>query len=57
MTPLKTLLAEHSSKLSFARTYDIHPYQLRRWLDNDAHVDDEGNVYIQTKGKLTNKSK
>lgn len=23
------------------------------WLDNDAHVDDEGNVYIRTKGKLT----
>ncbi len=52
MTPLKTLLNEYPSQLSFARAYDIHPYQLRRWLDNDAHVDDEGNVYIRTKGKL-----
>lgn len=52
MTPLKALLTEYPSQLSFARAYDIHPYQLRRWLDNDAHVDDAGNVYIRTKGKL-----
>lgn len=52
MTPLKTLLTKYPSQLSFARAYDVHPYQLRRWLDNDAHVDDEGNVYIRTKGKL-----
>lgn len=52
MTPIKTLLTEYPSQLSFSRTYDIHPYQLRRWLDNDAHVDGEGNVYIRTKGKL-----
>lgn len=50
--PLRTLLTEYPSQLSFARAYDVHPYQLRRWLDNDAHVDDEGNVYIRTKGKL-----
>lgn len=52
MTPLKTLLTKYPSQLSFARAYNVHPYQLRRWLDNDAHVDDEGNVYIRTKGKL-----
>lgn len=52
MTPLKTLLTEYPSQLAFARAYDIHPYQLRRWLDNDAHVYGEGNVYIRTKGKL-----
>lgn len=55
MTLLKTLLTEYPSQLSFARAYDVHPYQLRRWLDNDAHVDDEGNVYIRTKGKLVKK--
>lgn len=27
------------------------------WLDNDAHVDDEGNVYIRTKRKLVKMSK
>lgn len=53
MTPLKKLLTQYPSKLSFARKHNIHPYQLNRWLDNDAHVDDEGNVYIRTKGKLT----
>lgn len=52
MTPLKDLQSKYPSQLSFARACDVHPYQLRRWLDNDAHVDDEGNVYIRTKGRL-----
>lgn len=52
MTPLKTLLTQYPSKLSFARAYGIHPYQLNRWLDNDAHVNELGEVYIRTKGKL-----
>lgn len=53
MTPLKNLLAQYPSKLSFARAYNIHPYQLNRWLDNDAHVSESGEVYIRTKGKLS----
>lgn len=53
MTPIKTLLTEYTSKLSFARAYGIHPYQLRRWLDNDAHVNEKGEVYIRTKGNLS----
>lgn len=53
MTPIKKLLTEYPSKLSFARAYDIHPYQLNRWLDNDAHVNDKGEVYIRTKGNLS----
>jgi len=57
MTPLKTLLTEYPSKLSFARKHNIHPYQLNRWLDNDAHVSESGEVYIRTKGNLSKKDK
>lgn len=57
MTPLKTLLAEYPSQLSFARQHKVHPYQVKRWLDNDAHVNEKGEVYIRTKGNLSKNDK
>ncbi|ANJ65552.1 putative HTH-type transcriptional regulator [Pseudoalteromonas virus vB_PspP-H6/1] len=50
MTPLKQLTDETKSNAANAKDLDLHPHQLKRWLDNDAHVDEDGNVYILTKG-------
>lgn len=35
-----------------AKRLNIHPTQLRRWLDADALYDQHGNVYIKTKGTI-----
>jgi hypothetical protein len=52
MTPLKQLTDETKSNAENARTLNLHPHQLKRWLDNDAHVDEDGKVYIRTKGSI-----
>ncbi len=52
MTPLKQLTDETKSNAENARALNLHPHQLKRWLDNDAFVDDKGNVYIRTKGSI-----
>ncbi len=52
MTPLKNLTDATKSNRANAESLGLHPEQLKRWLDNDAHMDGEGNVYIRTKGKL-----
>lgn len=35
-----------------AKRLNVHPTQLRRWLDADALYDQHGNVYIKTKGTI-----
>jgi hypothetical protein len=52
MTPLKQLTDEAKSNAANAKALNLHPHQLKRWLDNDAHVNQVGEVYIKTKGKL-----
>lgn len=50
MTPLKQLTDETKSNAANAKDLDLHPHQLKRWLDNDAHVNQAGEVFIKTKG-------
>ena len=52
MTPLKQLMSGYDSRHAFAKAKGLHAHQVKRWLDNGAMVDDEGNVYIRTKGKV-----
>ena len=50
MTPLKNLTDATKSNRANAEALGLHPEQLKRWLDNDAHVKPDGTVYIRTKG-------
>lgn len=53
MTPLAHLTDESKSNYENAKSLGVHPQQLKRWLDNDAHVNDDGDIYIKTKGNLS----
>lgn len=50
MTPIKNLTDPTRSNKANAEKLGLHPEQLKRWLDNDAHVKSDGTVYIRTKG-------
>lgn len=57
MTPLKQLMSDYDSRHAFAKAKDLHAHQVKRWLDNGAMVDGDGNVYIRTKGYIAIKEK
>ena len=52
MTPLKKLLTEYTNLHSAGKAIGVHPQQLKRWIDNDAHINHKGEVYIKTKGSV-----
>lgn len=52
MTPITTLTNKHPSQYAAAKALGAHPEQLRRWVNNDAHVNDKGEVFIKTKGRI-----
>lgn len=48
-------LCEHfETEYKAAKHFKIHQQQLQRWLKSDAHIDENGNVYIKTKGVINN---
>lgn len=53
MTPIKKLTVKYPNLHSAGKELGIHPQQLKRWIDNDAHINDKGEVYIKTKGALS----
>lgn len=52
MIKLKEITDRYKSLYACGKDLKIHPQQLQRWLDNDAYVDDKGNVFIKTKGQI-----
>jgi len=52
MTPIKKLTVKYPNLHSAGKELGIHPQQLKRWIDNDAHINDKGEVYIKTKGSV-----
>ncbi len=52
MTPIKTILAPYKSLYEAEKAFNIHRGQLSRWVEKDAHVNAQGEIYIKTKGKL-----
>ena len=52
MTPIREILAKYPNLNVAQQALGPHRGQLKRWLDADALVDAEGNVYIKTKGQL-----
>lgn len=52
MKQLKRYLNYYPNLHSAGRALGIHPQQLKRWIDNDAHINDKGEVYIKTKGSI-----
>ena len=53
MTPIKQILSAYPSLYAAGKVLNIHPGQLKRWLDADALVDEKGGVWIKTKGNLS----
>ena len=52
MKPIKHHLDAYPNLHAAGKALGIHPQQLKRWIDNDAHVNDKGEVYIKTKGSI-----
>jgi transposase-like protein len=52
MKPITTFTNQHSSQYAAAKAIGVHPEQLRRWVKNDAHVNDRGEIFIKTKGRI-----
>lgn len=52
MKPIKDLTGKYPNLHAAGKALGIHPQQLKRWIDNDAHINDKGNVYIKTKGNV-----
>ena len=57
MKSIKEITGKYPNLHSAGKATGIHAQQLKRWLDNGAMVDDEGNVYIKTKGCIAIKEK
>lgn len=52
MKPIKHHLDAYPNLHAAGKALGIHPQQLKRWIDNDAHINDKGEVYIKTKGSI-----
>ena len=52
MKRLTELCKPFDTEYKAAKHFKIHQQQLQRWLKNDAHIDDEGRVFIKTKGVI-----
>lgn len=52
MRSIKEVTSKHPNLHAAGKALGIHPQQLKRWIDNDAHINDKGEVYIKTKGRI-----
>ena len=52
MTPIKQILSAYQSLYAASKALGKNQVQLKRWLDAGALVDDDGSVWIKTKGNL-----
>tara|TARA_R100000951_G_scaffold116755_1_gene130447 strand:+ start:9091 stop:9510 length:420 start_codon:yes stop_codon:yes gene_type:complete len=52
MKKLSDLCKAFDTQYQAAKNFGIKQVQLTRWLDNNAHVDSKGDVYIKTKGRV-----
>ena len=52
MKKLKLITDKYESMYQAGKALNVHPQQLKRWIDNDAHVNKDGDVYIKTKGNV-----
>lgn len=52
MKPISDLAKQYSTVNAAAVALKVHPTQLKRWIESGAMVDDCGNIWIKTKGKL-----
>lgn len=50
MIKLKTITDKYKSVYAAGTALNVNSVQLQRWINNDAHINDEGRLYIQTKG-------
>lgn len=52
MTPLSQITSQYRSMYAAAKALNVSAMQLKRLVDKDALVDDEGNIYIKSATKL-----
>ena len=52
MKTLKSITDKYPTLYQAGKALKINAQQLRRWIDNDAHVNKDGDVYIKTKGSV-----
>lgn len=52
MKPLSQITTQYRSMYAAAKALNVSAMQLKRLVDKDALVDDEGNVYIKSTTKL-----
>jgi hypothetical protein len=50
--PIKELLSAYKSMYAASKELGISAVQLSRWASNNAMVDDEGGIWIKTKGQF-----
>lgn len=57
MKAIKSLVDQCGTQRRFADVHKLHRNQIARWVKAGALVDEDGNVWIKTKGKIkyTNK--
>lgn len=52
MKLVKDLAKQYSTANAAAVALKVHPTQLKRWIEAGALVDENGNVWIKTKGSV-----
>ena len=52
MKTLKSITDKYPTLYQAGKALRINQQQLKRWIDNDAHVNKDGEVYIKTKGNV-----
>jgi hypothetical protein len=50
--PIKELLGVYKSMYAASKELNISAMQLSRWVNSNAVVDDEGGIWIKTKGQF-----
>ena len=57
MKELKDILSNYRTTYAAGKALDIHPEQLKRWLNLEAVIDTQGRVFILTKGSVKERVK
>ena len=52
MKKLKSITDKYPTLYQAGKALKINAQQLKRWIDNDAHINKDGEVYIKTKGSV-----
>lgn len=52
MIKIRDIVAKYKSTYAAGKDLGINPAQLRRWVNLDAQVEDNGDVWIKTKGNV-----